>query len=102
MKSLLLASACLPEAFPRYSQRMIAKVCVITDWMDQILPFSLLFYFMTSLYFSPVLSTSLRGTPYSRFIVYQIILPYSIYPLTLQSIGFGDLVLNLIIIGFIL
>ena len=42
MKSLLLASACLPEVFLRYSQRVIAKVCVITDWIDQILPFSLL------------------------------------------------------------
>ena len=77
MKSLLLASACLPEVFLRYSQRVIAKVCVITNWIDQILPFSLLFYFMTSLYFSLVLSTSLRVTPYSRFIVYQIILPAS-------------------------
>lgn len=83
MKSLLLASACLPEVFQRYSQRVIAKVCVLTDWMDQILPFSLLLHFMTSLYFSPVLSTSLRGLPYSKFIVYQIILPYSVYTLTL-------------------
>lgn len=83
MKSLLLASACLPEVFQRYSRRVMAKVCVLTDWMDQILPFSLLLHFMTSLYFSPVLSTSLRGTPYSKFIVYQIILPYSVYTLTL-------------------
>ena len=47
MKSLLLASDCLPEVFRRYNQRVIAKVCVLTDWLDQILPFSLLLYFMT-------------------------------------------------------
>ena len=70
MKSLLLASDCLPEVFQRCNQSVIAKVCVLTDWLDQILPFSLLLYFMTSWTSLQFHRPPLRGTPYSKFIVY--------------------------------